>query len=95
MNVSFDFILSYDVAVIQWIMSCHKNRMTTGNNTLARRRSVIDNVCVNNAFFIEIMFILKAIKSHFRGSYDKQNLTRVVISYEIHETSPRLEFHMK
>ena len=28
-------------------------------------RNVIDNVCVNNAFLIEIMFILKAIKSHF------------------------------
>ena len=30
------------------------------------------------------MLILKATKSHFKGSYDKQNL--VVISYEIYET---------
>ena len=52
----------------------------TCNNTLARTRKVTDNVRVNNAFFIEIMFILKAIKSHFKGSYDKQNLARVVIS---------------
>ena len=41
-------------------------------------RNVIDNVRVNNL----ILFILKAIKSKFKGSYDKQNLTLVVISYE-------------
>ena len=35
-------------------------------------------------FLIEIMFILKAIKSHFKGSYDKQDLTLVVILYEIY-----------
>ena len=43
---------------------------------------IIDNVRFNMRFLIEIMFILKAIKSHFSGSYDKQNLTLVVISYE-------------
>ena len=59
----------------------------TCNNTLARRRNVIDDVHVNNAFLIEIRIILKAIKSHFKWSYDKQNLTLVVISYEIYETS--------
>ena len=37
-------------------------------------------------FLIEIMFILKAIKYHFKGSYDKQNLTLVDISYEVYET---------
>ena len=37
-------------------------------------------------FLIEIMFPLEAIKSHFKGSCDKQNLTLVVISYEIYET---------
>ena len=31
------------------------------------------------------MSTLKAIKSHFKQSYDKQNLTLVVISYEIYE----------
>ena len=59
-------------------------------NTLVRRRSVIDNVCVNKAFLIEIMIILKAMKFHLKGSYDKQNLTQVVISYEIYETRQRL-----
>ena len=55
----------------------------TCNIIFARRRNIIDNVRVNSAFLIEIMFILKAIKSHFRGSNDKQNLTLMVISYEI------------
>ena len=41
-------------------------------------------------FHIEIMFILKTIKSHFKGSYDKQNLTLMVILYEIYETCQRL-----
>ena len=31
-------------------------------------------------FLLEIMFILKAIKFFFKGSYDKQDLTLVVIS---------------
>ena len=33
---------------------------------------------------IELMFILKVIRSHFKWSYDKQNLTLVVILYEIY-----------
>ena len=52
-------------------------------------------------FLIEIIFILKAIKSHFKGAnffymnkvlfyYDKRNLTIVVILYEIYETHRRL-----
>ena len=59
------------------------------NNTLTRRRSLIENVRVNNAFPIEII-IWKAIKSHFKESYDKQSLTLIVISYEIYETRRRL-----
>ena len=35
-------------------------------------------------FHIELLFILKAIKFCFKESYDKQNLTPVVISYEIY-----------
>ena len=59
------------------------------NNTLVRTRNVIDNVRVNNAFLSGIKFILDTIKSRFKGSYDKQNLTLVVISYEIYETRLR------
>ena len=62
----------------------------TCNNTLACTRNVIDNADVNNAHLIEIMLILRAIKSHFKWSCDKQNLTLVVISYEIYETRQRL-----
>ena len=43
-------------------------------------RNVIDNVHVNNAFSYWTNVHLKAIKSRFKGSYDKQNLTLVVIS---------------
>ena len=38
------------------------------------------------------MSALKAIKSHFKQSYDKQNLTLVVISYEIYETHQKARF---
>ena len=38
--------------------------------------------------------MLVAIKSHFKGSYDKQNLTLVVNSYEIYENSPRLVLYI-
>ena len=33
-NNEKDYFLSYDVAVIQWITSCHKKRMTTRYITL-------------------------------------------------------------
>ena len=41
-------------------------------------------------FLIEIIFILKAIKFHFKRSYEIQNLTLVVISYEIYETPRKI-----
>ena len=54
------YYLSYDVAVIQWITSCHKNRTTTRVIKLWR-------VCVTSLatsvskmrFHIELMFIFK------------------------------------
>ena len=61
-------------------MSCHKNCMTTCNNTLVHRSNAINSIRVNKACLIEIMIILKAIKSYLKGSYDKQNLTLMVIS---------------
>ena len=85
-------ILSYNVPVIQWIMSSQKSCEQTCNNTLAHTHNIIDSVHFSNVF-LEIMFILKVIKSHFRGSYDKQNLTLgelVIILYEIYETRQRL-----
>ena len=41
-------------------------------------------------FLVEIMFILKALKSHFKGQYDKQNLKLVVISYKIYATCRKM-----
>ena len=36
------------------------------------------------------MSTFKAIKSHLKQSYDKQNLTLMIIAYEIYETRQRL-----
>ena len=83
--------LSHDVAVIQWITSCHKNRMTTRVITLWR--TDVNSLTTSMSamcFLLEDLSILKAIKFTFRESYDKQNLTLVVISYEIYETRRRL-----
>ena len=71
------FNLSYDVAVIQWITSCHKNHMTTHVITLWR-------VCVMSLttsmstmhFDIELMFILKARKSPLRVIWSTESYTR-------------------
>ena len=56
-----------------------KSYVHTCNTTLERRRNVIDNVHVNKRFLLEILYILKAIKYNFKGSYDKLNLKLVVI----------------
>ena len=53
----------------------------------AVRRSILS---MTGLVLIEIMFILKAIKTNFKESYDKQNLTLLVISHEIYETRSRL-----
>ena len=72
------FFLSYDVAVIQWITSCHKNRMTARVITLWRVYVTSMTTSVSTMrFHIDLMFVLKAIKSRFKGSYDNQNLTLV------------------
>ena len=39
---------------------------------------------------VGIMLILKAIKCHLKGSFDKQYITSVVNSYEIYEIRRRL-----
>ena len=82
---------SYDVAVIQLITSCHKNRMTTLVITLWRVhvKSLTTSVLAMR-FLVEIMLTMKAIKSHLKGSFDKHYLTLVGISYEIYETRRRL-----
>ena len=44
------------------------------------------NVCDIVVFSVEIMSTLKVIKSILKWSYDKRNLTLMVISYEIYES---------
>ena len=79
--------LSYDVAVIRWLKLCHKIRMTTRVITLRHVDiTLLTTVMATMHFLLEILSLLKAIKSNFKGSYDKQNPTLVVISYEIYET---------
>ena len=79
--------ISYGVSIIRWITSCHKNRMTTCVIILWRERVTPLTTSVSAMrFLLQILSILKAIKSNFRGSYDTQNLILVVISYEIYDT---------
>ena len=86
-----DYILSYDVAVIQWITSCHKNCMITRVITLWRVDVTTLTTSVSTMrFLFELLSIFKAIKADFKGSYDKQNLTLVERAFgEFHK------FHMK
>ena len=59
-----DSLLSYDIAVIQWIMLYHKNHMTTSVITLwhAHLTSLTTSMSIMR-FGNEIMFNLKVIKS--------------------------------
>ena len=62
-------VLSYDVALNQWITSCHKNHMTTRVITLWRERiTSLTKSASTMRYQNEKMFILKAIKSHFKRS---------------------------
>ena len=89
--IKINYDLSYDVAVIQWITLCHNKHMTTRVITLWRVHVTSLTTFVSTMrFLLEIIITLKAIKSHLKRSYDKQNLTLVVISYEIYETRRRL-----
>ena len=58
--------------------------MTTRYNTWLLVHNVM-MPSVTTSFSIEIMSIFQAIKSHLKQSYDKQNLTLVVISYISYE----------
>ena len=76
--------LSYDITVIQWITSSHKKCMTTHVITLWRVHvTSLTKFVSTMLFLIKIVFILKAIQFHSKVSYDKQNLTFVVISYQV------------
>ena len=85
------FNSSYTRAVIPWIMSCHKKHMTTCVITCWREYvTSLPMSILTMCFLFEIKFIFKAIKYHFKGSYDTQNLSLVIISYPVYETHQRL-----
>ena len=70
----------------KWIMSCHKNRMAARIITLwCVYLTPLTTSVSTMRFLFKIMFILNAITSHFKNTYDKQNLKLVVISYEIYD----------
>ena len=69
------------------MMSYHKNRMTRRVITFWRLYVTSLTMAMSAIrFLIENIFNFRAIKSPFDGSYDKQTLTLVVISYGFHET---------
>ena len=74
-TTNFTFILSHNLAVIQWITSCRKNHMTRRVITFWRVyvTSLTTSVSAMH-FLLEILSISQAIKSN-----NKQNLTLVVI----------------
>ena len=76
--------LSYDVAVFQWITSCHKNHMTARVITLLREYVTSLTTSVTTMLiFIENMSTLRAIKSYFKSHMIKRIL---------HEWSFHMEF---
>ena len=59
-------LLSYDVAVIQWITSCHKSGMTTRVITLWRVHVMSFTTSVSTMhFLIEIETHFESNKIHF------------------------------
>ena len=73
--------LSHDVAAIQWITSCHKNRIITRVITLLR--NVIDNVRVKNAF------------SHWTNVYFEGKKNPILKGHMIKRTLHSWSFHTK
>ena len=93
-----NFFLSYDVAVFQWITSCHKNHMTTRVITLLRENvTSLTTSATTMLIFIENMSTLRAIKSYFKSHMIK----RILHSWSFHMKFIKLaegsfnKFHMK
>ena len=83
------YLLSYDVAVFQWITSCHKNRMTTRVLTLLREyvTSLVTSV-ITMLIFIGNMSTFKAIKSYLRSHMIK----RILHSWSFHMKARLIKF---
>ena len=76
MTINLKLLLSYDVAVIKWIMLCIKNDMTIHYMKILQEQFKIMMPVTTMQFDLEIMSTLKEIRS-----YNKQNLTLVIISH--------------
>ena len=90
--------LSYEVAVIQWIMSCHNNRMTARVITLWREYVKSLTMFISTMrFLIEIMLNLKVIKFILKGHM----INRILHSWSFHMKFMKQaygsfhKFHMK
>ena len=64
--------------------------MTIHEKILVHSCKVTDNDCVNNVFLVEIIFILKTIKSNLKGLNNKQNLILLGISNKFNKARQRL-----
>ena len=90
--------LSYDIAVIQWITSCHKNHMITHVKTRWCIQVTSLTTSMSAVHFLnEVIFILKVIKCHFKGSYDNRILHSwsFPINFMKRALSSFHKFHMK
>ena len=101
--MSLNLYLSYDDAVIQWIMTCDKNRMATRVTTLWPQYVTSLTTSVSTMrLLIEIMLNLGAIKSNFKGSKIKGlKINRILHEWSFHMKFMKLaegsfhKFHMK
>ena len=70
------------MSLLQWITSYHNNHTTT--RVITHWRVYVTPLTTSMSamcFIIEIMFSSNAIKSHFNGPFDKQNLTLSLSSH--------------
>ena len=64
-------------------MTTRELRLLAGTSNVMTRPTMHFQQHDNNAFSVEIMSTSKPIKGPFERSYDKQNITLMVISYVI------------
>ena len=64
--------ISYDISVMQWIMSC-QNGVTTRYNILECLCNIVGSICVNSTLCYQNDVHFEGNESQFNGSYDKQN----------------------
>ena len=71
------YSVRYDINLILWTTLYRKNGMIAGVILLWRIHVTSLTKTMSTCFPIEIIFYLKAIQSHFKGLFEKQNFIRV------------------